>query len=186
MRAKAEATIEDLLHMAGKAELVDGEIVPMSPTGWLPGYSSYRITRSLDDYAERTGRGQTVPDNVAFVVSTPRKRTFSPDAAYYKGEVGAGFIEGAPLFAVEVRSEGDYGPAAEREIAAKRTAYFASGTQVVWDVDVLREEVVRVYRISDPDHATIYRRGEIAEAEPAVPEWTLAVDSISPRPRSQP
>lgn len=27
------------------------------------------------------------------------------------------FLEGAPAFAVEVRSENDYGPAAEREIA---------------------------------------------------------------------
>jgi hypothetical protein len=46
--------------------------------------------------------------------------------------------------AVEVRSEGDYGPAAEREMAAKRRDYFAAGTQVVWDVDVLSTEVAQV------------------------------------------
>ena len=51
-----------------------------------------------------------------------------------------------PLFAVEVRSENDYGPAAEREMAAKRADYFAAGTRVVWDVDLLGEDVVRVYR----------------------------------------
>ena len=82
------------------------------------------------------------------------------------------------MFAVEVRSDGDYGPRAEREMAAKRDDYFAAGTLVVWDVDVLSEYVVRVYRASDPERATIYRRGEIAEAEPAVPGWTMAVDDI--------
>ena len=49
---------------------------------------------------------------------------------------------------------------------------------VVWDVDLLSNEVVRVYRASDPGHPTIYRRGESAEAEPAVPGWTMAVDNL--------
>ena len=40
---------------------------------------------------------------------------------------------------------------AEREIAAKRAEYFAAGTLVVWDVDLLSENVVRVYRANDPD-----------------------------------
>jgi Uma2 family endonuclease len=52
------------------------------------------------------------------------------------------------------------------------------GTMVVWDVDVLREGLVRVYRADDPEHPTVYRRGELAEAEPAVPGWTMAVDEL--------
>jgi Uma2 family endonuclease len=88
------------------------------------------------------------------------------------------FLEGAPVFAVEIRSEGDYGPAAEREIATKRADYFSAGTLVVWDVDLLSDEVVRVYRASDPDKPTIYRRGELAEAEPAVPGWWMPVDDL--------
>jgi Uma2 family endonuclease len=39
---------------------------------------------------------------------------------------------------------------------------------------------VRVYRADDPDHPTIYRRGETAEAEPAVPGWRIAVDDLFP------
>jgi Uma2 family endonuclease len=79
---------------------------------------------------------------------------------------------------VEVRSAEDYGPAAERRLAAKRADYFAAGTLVVWDVDVLREKLVRVFRASEPETPTVYRAGEIAEAEPALPSWTLAVDGI--------
>ena len=59
------------------------------------------------------------------------------------------FFEGAPVFAVEVRSEGDYGPRAEAAMARKRSDYFAAGTLVVWDVDLLSEDVVNVYRASD-------------------------------------
>ena len=88
------------------------------------------------------------------------------------------FFEGAPVFAAEVRSEGDYGPKAERNMARKRADYFAAGTLVVWDVDLLGDEVVKVYRASDPAKPTVYRRGEFAEAEPAVPGWKMPVDSL--------
>ena len=91
-----------------------------------------------------------------------------------------GFYEGAPIFAVEVRSANDYGPKAERELAEKRRDYFAAGTQVVWDVDLLSEDVVRVYRAADPETPTIYRRGDLAEAEPALPNWTMPVDDLFP------
>jgi Uma2 family endonuclease len=47
-------------------------------------------------------------------------------------------------------------------------------------VDVLREHVVRVYRASDPVAPTIYRRGEQAEAEPALPGWSKPVDDLFP------
>ena len=63
-------------------------------------------------------------------------------------------------------------------MAAKRADYFTAGTLVVWNVDVLRDELIRVHRASDPENPTIYRRGETAEAEPSVPEWTFAVDEL--------
>jgi Uma2 family endonuclease len=109
----------------------------------------------------------------------PHRQSFSPDAAFYTGELQGGkFLDGAPIFAAEIRSENGYGPAAERDMAAKRSDYFAAGALVVWDVDVLREQVVRVYRADDPEHSTMYRRGETAEAEPALPGWSMPVDEL--------
>ena len=182
MPAKTQATIEDLYHVPedGKAEIVDGELVLMSPTGDLPNRAVMKITFSLYGHEQRTGYGRAYSDNAAFIVNLPnRRRSFSPDAAYYVGPHTRGkFLEGAPVFAAEVRSEGDYGLAAERELAAKRRDYFAAGTLVVWDADVLREEVVRVFRASDPENPTVYRRGELAEAEPAAPGWTMPVDDL--------
>jgi Uma2 family endonuclease len=181
MSIKSQATIEDLYHVPenGKAEIVNGELRMMSPTGDLPGRAALRVAISLDAYAQCTGTGRAYGDNVGFIVNLPNRRSFSPDAAFYVGpRTGGKFLEGAPFFAVEVRSEGDYGPGAEREMTTKRRDYFAAGTLVVWDVDVLKSESVRVYRASDPDNPTVYRRGEIAEAEPAVPGWTMPVDDL--------
>ena len=63
-------------------------------------------------------------------------------------------------------------------MAAKRADYFEAGTLVVWDVDLLSPDVVKVYRTGDPMNPTVYRRGQVAEAEPAVPGWTMAVDEM--------
>ena len=49
---------------------------------------------------------------------------------------------------------------------------------VVWDVDVLREGLIQTYRATAPDAPTVYRRGDPAEAAPAVPGWSFPVDEI--------
>ncbi|HEX6184810.1 MAG TPA: Uma2 family endonuclease [Pyrinomonadaceae bacterium] len=179
MSTKTEATIEDLYKVEGKAELVNGEIVQMSPTGRRPSYAAREITFSLRDYERRTKSGYAVADGAGFIVNLPRRKSFSPDASFYVGDMDSmKFYEGAPVFAAEVRSEGDYGPKAEEAMARKRADYFAAGTQVVWDVDLLSETPVRVFRASDPENPAVYRRGETAEAEPALPGWTMAVDEL--------
>ena len=181
MSTKTEATIEDLYRVPenGKAELVNGDLILMSPTGGVPGRAGGEIYISLREYERRTKSGYAFPDNVGFIVNLPQRRSFSPDAAFYVGELKGGkFLEGAPVFAVEVRSEGDYGPRAERAMARKRADYFAAGTRVVWDVDVLKEGVVRSYRADAPDQPHIFRRGETADAEPAVPGWAMPVDAL--------
>ncbi len=176
---RAAALIEELYQIDGKAEIINGEIVPMSPTGEIPGVAGGEIFVSLRQYARLQRLGRAIPDNVGFVVNLPNRRSFSPDAAFHIGPpAGMRFIEGAPVFAVEVRSEGDYGARAERAIAQKQLDYFAAGTRVVWDVDLLSEDVVRVYRSHAPNEATIYHRGEEAEAEPAVPGWKFPVDNL--------
>lgn len=179
MTIETHATIEDLYRVPEKAELVNGEIVLMSPTGRMPGYAADEIFVALRSEARRTGKGLAVGDNKGFRVDLPHRESFSPGAAFYVGPAsGMRFFEGAPVFAAEVRSEGDYGPKAEVAMAEKRADYFAAGTLVVWDVDLLAEDVVRVYRSSDPENPTVYRRGETAEAEPAVPGWSMAVDDL--------
>jgi len=181
MSIKPTATVEDLYRVPDnqKAELIEGELILMSPTGFFPGRAAGEIYASLREYERQTKQGYAIPDNIGFTVNLPDRQSFSPDAAFYTGQpTGMKFVDGAPIFAVEVRSEGDYGPKAERNIAKKMADYFAAGTLVVWDVDLLADEVIKVYRASIPGTPTIYKRGDVAEAEPAVPNWTMPVDTL--------
>ncbi len=175
--ASTEALIAELYKADGKAEIVDGRVVRMSPTGRRPGRASGRIYASLSLVEKRCG-GYAYPDNVAFLVNLPHRKSFSPDASFSLEEPTMSFGEVAPEFAAEVRSDNDYGPAAEKRMSKKRADYFAAGTKVVWDVDLLSDDVVRVYRTDQEDSPTIYRRGQLAEAEPAVPGWVMAVDEL--------
>ncbi len=181
MRPDPFLLLENLYHVPdkGKAEIVNGALILMAPTGGVPGRAGGEIYVSLREYERHTRSGYAFPDNVGFVVNLPNRSSLSPDAAFYIGELKGGkFLDGAPIFAAEVRSENDYGSVAERALADKRADYFAAGTLVVWDVDVLRDQVVRVYRASEPEHPTIYRRGEVAEAEPAVSGWSMPVNDL--------
>lgn len=182
MITSTRATIEDLYRIDGKAEIVNGEIVLMSPTGAAPSFAAAEIFASLREFSRRTKKGLAVTDNAAFRVDLPNRGSFSPDTAYYVGKwTGMKFFEDAPAFAVEVRSDGDYGPAAEGAMARKRADYFAAGTLVVWDVDLLSDDVIRSYSANHPDNAVNFRRGEMANAEHAVPGWSMPVDDLFPQ-----
>lgn len=176
--ASPRATLDDLARAAGKAELIGGRVVPLMPTGHRPGQVAGRIFRRLADHADTIG-GFAYGDNVGFAVAelSTGRESFSPDAAFYSGPPPTDvmrFVPGPPDFAAEVRSETDYGPAAEAAQSLKRAEYFEAGTRVVWDVD----PVARVVRRYLPGEAvpTVFRAGQEADAEPAVPGWRLAVD----------
>src|SRR5262245_26367986 len=176
------ATLDDLYRTEGKAELIGGRIVEYMASGILPNEVAANIYVSLRAYAKQSGRGLAFTDNIGFAIPVlpSGRESFPPDAAYYDGPLPANrmrFVEGPPTFAVEVRSENDYSPKAERELAAKRADYFAAGTLAVWDVDP-EAELIHVYRRDDPDHPTTYARGEVAEAEPAVLGWQIEVEAV--------
>src|SRR5688500_16060432 len=141
MSIKTRATAEDLYRTpdGGQAEVVNGEVVLMSPTGDMPARTGGAIYASLRGCERRAG-GRAYPNNVGFRVNLPNRKSFSPDAAFYVGPpTGMKFLEGAPTFAAEIRSENDYGREAEAELAAKRRDYFAAGTLVVWDLNLLSD-----------------------------------------------
>lgn len=176
-----ELLFERLLRIDGKAEIIDGKVVVMSPTGAWPSLVALEIALSLRAHVRRTRHGRAVGDNATFRVALPHRDSFSPDAAYYVGPPARMEpFHGAPVFAVEVRSYGDYGPRAERLLAEKREDYFACGTQVVWDVDLRSVDLIKSYVAANPDNPLVFRAGDIANAEPAVPGWSVNVSELMP------
>ena len=91
------------------------------------------------------------------------------------------FFPTAPQFAVEVRSENDYGATPEREMQEKRADYFAAETLVVWDVDPLSADaVIRKFTKAGGAETpvAVFKRGETADAEPTVPGFSMKVDDL--------
>jgi Uma2 family endonuclease len=154
MTTKIRATVEDLYRVPehGKAEIIDGELVRLMPTGGIPSVTGGNIHFSLKLHEREHGGGGAIGDNAGFIVDLPNRESFSPDAAWWTGGVTMKFFDGAPAF--------------------------AAGTLVVWDVDPLSDAVVKVYRADSPDEPTVYRRGQVAEAAPAVPGWRMPVDEL--------
>jgi Uma2 family endonuclease len=174
-----EQLVAQLYRTEGKAEIINGEIVKFMSTGYEPGIAALNIAISLKQYQRKIKNGIAVGDNVGFIVNLPHRKSFSPDAAFHTGEkTGMKFLQGAPIFAVEVRSENDYGTKAERDISQKRQDYFAAGTKVVWDVDLLSDDVIKSYSFENPDSPKVFRRGEIANVEPVLSGWEISVDEL--------
>ena len=110
MITRTEATIEDLYRVPdnGKAEIVDGELVLMIPSGGKHGRAFGKIHISLSHHEESFDGGFAFADNVGFIVNLPSRKSFSPDAAWFDGgpeEIDMDFVDGSPVFAVEVRSK---------------------------------------------------------------------------------
>lgn len=178
-----ERLFKELARTEGKAEIVHGKVVLLGMSGPLHAYAAQEIVFSIRArFGRRSSQGMGLSDGTDFKVNLPGRRTFRPDASFYTGaNVGLELASGAPAFAAEVRSLDDYGPKADQALRDKRREYFVAGTLVVWDVDLKGRDVVRVYRDGNADTpATVFRRGDLADAEPAVPGWTMPVDDLFP------
>jgi Uma2 family endonuclease len=87
MASKLEVTTEDLYQVPKdrRAEMIDGEVVLMPPTGDFPAAAGGEVFASLREFGRRTGSGRAYTDNVGFIVDLPGRKSFSPDAAFYTG-----------------------------------------------------------------------------------------------------
>ena len=176
------ATLNDLIKVKGKSELIGGRIVTYMASGFLPGMIAVNILIALRAYVRAQGLGHVTADNVGYAVDELHsgRESFCPDVGFFTGPPPANamrFVDGSPAFAVEVRSENDYGKPAERDLADKRADYFAAGTLVVWDVDPVNERVTS-YRLDNTSAPQLFRKGDVANAEPAVAGWAMSVDQI--------
>lgn len=173
--------LDHLAQIEWKAEIVDNRLVIEIMPSWDHAFASGEIFVSMRAHVRRARLpGRPAGDGLDYKVRLPRRLTFRPDVSFYDGPpTGMKLPERAPRFAVEVRSESDRGAGGVELMRRKREDYFEAGTLVVWDVDLEGVEIVRVFRDGNAQTpAVVYGRGELAEAEPAVPGWTMPVDDL--------
>ena len=150
------------LQSGGKAELVNGEIVHMSPTGRRPGRVGLRIAASLLHHEERVGGGIAFPDNVGFIVNTPRILQSRCGMVYRPGYRHALLPRRARLRCRGTQSvrlrpgsrTGDAGQA-HRLLRLRHPRGVGRG--------FITEDVIKSYKASDPAHPVIFRSRKIMQ-----------------------
>src|SRR5688572_22831693 len=141
-------TAEELLAMGdiGPCELVNGEIVMMTPAGAEHGDVAAEILYLIKSYVKKKRNGKVFAAETGFIVKRKPDTARGADVAFVskrrlpKDKV-RGYFPGAPDLAVEVVSPGDR----MSEVLTKVDEWIAGGAVSVWVVDPPTRSI-EVYR----------------------------------------
>ena len=146
--ADKEITGEELalLPGLGSCELVNGKIVPMSPTGWKHGRYVVKFAAHLEDFVEEHELGSVLAGEVGVYTRRNPDTVRGADVAFISKErldqvCSESYLDVAPELIVEVVSPGN----TWQEMQEKISEYFGVGVEQVWIVEP-EPRRVRVYR----------------------------------------
>lgn len=134
------STIDDLWNRrndAGRFDLIDGELIEMSPAGGTHGEIVGLLAEQLVSHVRAHRLGKVFLNDTGFVVGRNPDAILCPDLAFVRkdqlppNDELNGFVKLAPDLAVEIVSPFD----SWSLVARKAARYFASGTTDVWVVD---------------------------------------------------
>lgn len=136
----------------------------------------------LDVSARKANFGQVLPDQVECLLKDGT--VVKPDASLISwqrfdhdvvphGPNHRPTLMGCPELVVEVRSPSNRRAQEKR----KRKLYFANRTQVVWDVDEIRQEIW-VYQVENPEEPLHFGFQDELDCEPLLPGWRRRVADI--------
>ena len=159
-------------------ELVDGDLVRMTPAGAEHGVVAARVAHVLQEYADTQG-GVCCGGETGFILRRTPDVVRAPDAAFVSRErvpkngIPKSFWPFAPDLAVEVPSPNDR----FSEVHLKIAEYFAAGTRLVWIVEPATRRV-HVYR-SPHEVQVLERDGELTGGD-VLPGFRCAVKRLFP------
>jgi Uma2 family endonuclease len=157
-------------------QLIDGELIKMSPAGAEHGEICSRLLITVGMHVRRRKAGRIYDSSTGFRLDPDN--CFSADVSFVKTARIAAvlpnpekFVQGAPDFAIEVLSPTDTIRSIERKIAL----FFHFGTPLMWFV-LPRKRVVRIYR-SGNEYTTLDSSGSLS-ADPVLPGLTIPVREV--------
>ena len=139
-------TVEDLEQSPpdGEWELIDGELVPVSPASLRSATTTQRIGRFIGNYVEDHDLGLVTSAEGGFVIFPDRQTLLAPDVGFIRKhrvppeEEHDRFPRLAPDLAVEVLSPSDRMASA----LGKVSMYLAAGVALVWLVDPVKRTII--------------------------------------------
>ena len=142
MVATKQVTVDEFERMSleGRWELIDGELVPLSPASLKSATTTHRIGRLIGNYVDDHDLGLVTSPEGGFVLFPDRETLVAPDVGFVRQdrvppeEEHDRFARLAPDLAVEVLSPSDRMASA----LAKVSMYLEAGVEVVWLVDPVK------------------------------------------------
>lgn len=171
------ATADELLLLKEdgcRYELIEGQVIKMSPAGSEHGRIADRISRRMGNFIEQNNLGQTYAAETGFKIASDPDTVRAPDAAFVShGRLATvedthGYLPLAPDLVVEVVSPSD----AFSDVEQKAASWLVAGTRIVLVADP-RTSTLRVYR--GPDVIEVLHLDDTFDAGDVVPGWTLPV-----------
>ena len=157
-------------------QLIDGELIKMSPAGAEHGEICSRLLITVGMHVRQSRAGRIYVSSTGFRLDPDN--CFSADVSFVKSARIATvlpnpekFVQGAPDFAVEVLSPTDTIRSIERKIAL----FFQFGTLLMWFV-LPRRRVARVYT-SGAEYAILDISGTLS-ADPVLPGLVIPVREV--------
>lgn len=146
-------TIEDVERSPpeGEWELIDGELVPMTPSGLEASSLGLRIGRIVGNFVDAHDLGMMTGADGGYVLFPDRQTLRAPDVGFIRKdripppEERPRFPRLAPDLAIEVLSPSDR----MVEVLSKVTMYLQAGVRMVWLVDP-RQRTMTIFRPDEP------------------------------------
>lgn len=174
---KALITGEELLEMGdiGPCELIDGRIIPMSPTGSQHGIIEAILTAKLYMFVSSKKIGWVVNGETGVYTRRNPDSIRGVDVAFVsrerQPERPTHFLQSAPELIIEIVSPSDRW----QDLRTKIEEYLAIGVDRVWIVEPDRKTVL-VYRT--PTEMSAFGPGETVKGEGALDGFSVAVSEL--------
>ncbi len=170
LQTEKRVTAEEALAMGdiGPYELVEGRIVPMSPTGHQHARYEVKFTRYLDAFVSGRKLGYVMSGEVGIYTHRNPDTVRGADVAFVSHEQYAqqkresGFLNITPELVVEILSPDDRWS----DVTQKLRECFSIGVRLVW--------------VADPAARTIYAYRSLTDVREFTESGTLTGDDVLP------